>query len=279
MTTIEVFSKLGSRLKALLRTLGLSIGLTLMMTGNSGAAPVFKLKAPGEYFSDGKTLALLNAALAGDLSRARQLVAEGANPNDEGPKDNPYNRIRLLHYAIAANSAQAVRVLVAVGADPEVDTLGGGGPAMLFAITLDKLEMLSLLLELRPVGLLAPKTIKTLLFRSVALSRPRCLEMLLKRGAPIDFPNGAGDTILIDAMDAQDYDLAEWILLQGAAVVREPTLSGTTPANTVQFHLNKFIPGSPTYNKVLHLKQLMEARGAVFPAPTPKEIRESRGQK
>ncbi len=41
----------------------------------------------------------------------------------------------------------------------------------------------------------------------------------------------------------------------------------------------KFMPGSPTYNKVLHLKQLMEARGAVFPAPSPKEIRESRGQK
>jgi len=268
---------LRSRLKAMLRTLGLSIGLMLMMTGTSGAAPVFKLKAPAEYFSDAKTLALLNAALAGDLARARQLVVEGANPNDEGPKDKP-NRIRLLHYAIAANSAQALKVLMAVGADPELKAEGFGRP-FLFAMTLENVEMLSLLLDIRPIKSLSRQTLKLMLFESVRQPCPRCLELFLKRGAPIDFPNGAGDTILIDAMDAQDYDLAEWILLQGAAVVREPTLSGTTPANTVQFHLNKFIPGSPTYNKVLHLKQLMEARGAVFPALSPKEIRESRGQK
>ncbi len=229
---------LGSRLKAVLRTLGLGIGLMLMMTGTSGAAPVFKLKAPAEYFSDAKTLALLNAALAGDLARARQLVAEGANPNDEGPKANPYNRIRLLHYAIAANSGQAVRVLVAVGADPEMDTLGGGGPAMLFAITLDKLDMLSLLLDLRPISILSRRTLEDLLFRSVALPRPRCLELRFTRGAPIDFPDQSGYTILMRAMDAQDYDLAEWILLQGASV-KIVAKGGMTPAYSVQYDLNK----------------------------------------
>ena len=257
-----------------------ALGLGLLMSGHADAAPVFKLKSPGEYFSDTKTLALLNAALAGDLPRARQLVAEGANPNDEGPKDNPYNRIRLLHYAIAAGDAQAVRVLVSVGGDPEINTLGGGGPALLFAINLDKPDMLSLLLELRPLQSLVPRTVKTLLFQAVLSPSPRsALEVLLKRSAPIDFPDSAGYTILVRAMDAQDYDLAEWILLQGAAVVREPTISGMTPANSVQFHLAKFKPGSPTYNKVLHLMQLMAARGAVFPAPSPQEIRAQRGQK
>ncbi len=276
MKASEVFLKLGSRLKAVLRTLGLGIGLIFMMTGTSGAAPVFKLKAPAEYFSDTKTLALLNAALAGDLGRARQLVAEGANPNDEGPKDKP-NRIRLLHYAIAANSAQALKVLMAVGADPELKA-EGFGRAFLFAMTLENIEMLSLLLDIRPIATLSKDTLEYIMFESVRQPCPRCLELFLKRGAPIDFPDGAGNTILISAMNAQDYDLAEWILLQGAAVVREPPLSGITPANAVQFHLNKFIPGSPTYNKVLRLKQLMEARGAVFPAPSPKDIRESRGR-
>ncbi|MDD5298522.1 MAG: ankyrin repeat domain-containing protein [Rhodocyclaceae bacterium] len=273
----ELFSKLGRRLKAGLRTLGLCTGLMLMMTGNSGAAPVFKLKAPGEYFSDGKTLALLNAALAGDLARARQLVADGANPNDEGPMDKP-NRIRLLHYAIAANNPQAVKILMAVGADPELKA-EGFGRAFLFAMTLENIGMLSLLLDIRPIATLSKDTLEYMMFESVTQPCPHCLALFLKRGAPIDFPDGSGYTILVRAMDAQDYDFAEWILLQGAAVVREPTISGMTPANAVQFHLNKFKPGSPSYNKVLHLKQLMEARGAVFPALSPKEIREMRGQK
>ena len=273
------FRRLWNRLQGGLRSLAMSMGVLLMMTGTANAAPVFKLKAPAEYFSDPRTLALLNAALAGDLPRAKQLVAEGANPDDEGPKDNRYNHIRLLHYAIAANNVQAVTVLLAVGANPELDSLGGGGPALLFAISLDQWRILSNMLDVRPVQALAPRTVKVMLFEAVVLSRPKCLEMLLQHGAPIDFPDGAGYTILMRAMDAQDYDLAEWLVLQGAAVVREPTISGMTPANDVQFHLNKFKPGSPTYNKVLHLKQLMEERGAVFPAPSPQEIRAQRGQR
>jgi ankyrin repeat protein len=257
-----------------LQLLVICLGMIAMTTN---AAPSFKLKAPGDYFSDPRSLALLSAARAGDVVKAKQLVADGANPNDDGPKDNQNNRLRLLHYAIAANDARAVRTLVAVGADVELNAQGfGEGP--LFAIVLDNVEMLSVLLDLRPVDKLSRSTLNALLFRSVALNRPRCLELLFKRGAPIDFPNGAGDTVMMDAMDAQDYELAEWLLLQGASI-RIESKGGMTPAYLVQFHLQKFTPGSPTYNKVLHLKELMEARGAVFPALSPKEIRAQRGQK
>ena len=82
---------------------------------------------------------------------------------------------------------------------------------------------------------------------------------------------------LLDAMDVQDYDLAEWILLQGASVKIE-TPAGGTPANAVEFYLKKFRPGTPTHDQVLRLKALMQARGAVFPAPTPPEIRERRAR-
>ena len=274
MRPINALKKFWRRLKSGGRLLGLSMGVILMMTANASGAPAFKLKAPKEYFSDAHTLALLNAAMAGDLAKARQLVAQGANPNDEGPKDNPYNRIRLLHYAIAANNTQAVTVLMAVGADPEMNAQGFG-EAPLFAIVLDNAEMLSSLLDLRSVDKLSRDTLEDLLFRSVALPRPRCLELLLKRGAPIDFPDGSGYTVMMAAIDSQDYDLAEWLLLHGASVHVEAK-GGMTPAYSVQYDLQKFKPGSPTYNKVLHLKELMEARGAVFPAPSPAEIRAKR---
>jgi uncharacterized protein len=247
-----------------------------MIATNANGAPVFKLKTPKDYFSDKMTLALLTAALAGDLSQAKRLVAEGANPNDEGPRDNPYNRLRLLHYAIAADNTQAIRVLLAVGADPELKTTGSGR-AFMFAMTLDKVDMFALLLDLRPIPSLSKDTLKSLLLGSVTMPRPRCLELMLKRGAPIDFLDGAGYTIMMRAMDAQDYELAEWLLLQGASVDIEAG-GGVTPAYSVEFHLHKFKPGSPTYSKVLRLKKLMEERGAVFPASTPEEIKARRAK-
>lgn len=81
----------------------------------------FYLKPPSTYFESKKTLALLQAAMDGDIARAKALVATGANPNDEGPiHDLNANRLRLLHYAIASDSKQAVKILMAVGADPEL---------------------------------------------------------------------------------------------------------------------------------------------------------------
>jgi len=253
------------------------IGMIIMMTTYASGAPVFNLKAPRYYFTDNKTLSLLDSVTAGDLVRARQLVEDGANPNDEGPRDNPYNRLRLLHYAIAAKKPQAVKILMAVGADPEMNAQGFG-EAFLFAITLKDLEMLSLLLDLRPVTRISQRTLKSMLFESVAQPFPSGLELLLKRGAPIDFRDEAGYTVMMRAMDAQDYDLAEWLLLRGASV-HVVAGGGMTPAYSVQYDLKKFKVGSPTYNKVLHFKMLMEERGAVFPALNPAEVRAKRGQR
>ncbi len=247
---------------------------TIMMNP-AAAAPIFQLKPAGEYFEDPRTLALLDAALAGDLKRAQSLVASGANPQAEGPRQ-AVNRIDLLDYAIAAGKPQAIRVLVAVGADPERIHQGPGN-AFLFAMKLEKMDLYALLLDLKPVASLSKDTLEYLMFGAVRQPCRPCLELLLKRGVPIDLPDGAGYTILLRTMDLQDYELAEWILLQGASVKIEPP-SGVTPAYSVQYDLEKFRPGTPTHDQVLRLKALMQARGAVFPAPTPPEIRERRAR-
>jgi uncharacterized protein len=255
----------------------LTLGVTVMLSLTATAAPSFDLKPVAFYFEGAKNVALLDAAMAGKLATAKDLVAKGADPNAEGPLHNRYNRLRLLHYAIAANNGQAVRVLVDVGADPELDTIGGGGPAFLFAVTLDKVDMLSLLLDLRPLNALSNETLRHLLFESVIRSRPRCLDLLLKKGAPIDFRDKSGYTILMRALDAQEYDLAERLIAQGASVDIEAK-GGMTPAYSIQYDLQKFKPGSAIYNKVLHIKKMMEERGAVFPALTPAAVRAKRGK-
>jgi uncharacterized protein len=212
----------------------------MTISNSSAAPPSFKLKGINSYFTNEKTIALLNAALAGDRSRARQLVAQGANPNDEGPETNQYNRLRLLHYAIAAKSTQAVKVLVEVGADPEL-TVRGFGRAFIFAMNLQNVEMLSLLLDLRPLNTLSKDTLEYILFEGTEYC-PQCLDLLLQRGMPIDFPDGAGYTILMRVMDGYHYDLAEWLIQKGASVHVEAK-SGVTPAYSVQYDLQRFKQG------------------------------------
>jgi hypothetical protein len=236
--------------------------------------PKFKLDAPAAYFDDALTRSLLDAALAGDLAAARAAVARGASPNADGPKGNPYNHLRLLHYAIAAGSVPGIRTLLAVGADPEIETPGSAGLPLLFAESLDKPELLSLMLDLKPVDTLLPRTKKLLMFHAVSEGRPRCLAVVMQHGVPIDYPDDAGQTVFMRALDAQNYDLGKWLLEQGASVTIDA--HDMTVAWSLQYDLDRFVPGSPTYRKVMTLKQMAEQRGAVFPARSPKQRRAER---
>lgn len=245
---------------------------------SANAAIRFKLKEPTAYFSNPQTIELLKAALAGDLREASRLVAAGADPNEEGPtQDASANRLRLLHYAIASNNQAAVRILVTVGADPELSAQNNGR-AFLFAITLNNTEMLTLLLDLRPVKSLSQETIKLIMFESVRQRRPECIRSLLAHGAPIDQPDGADYTILMRAMNVQDFDLAEYLLAKGASVNIE-TESGVTPAYQVQRMMNQFEPGTQTYLQLQRIQKVMMARGIHFPVPGPEEVREARGSR
>jgi uncharacterized protein len=246
----------------------------LVMLACEVSAKTFKLKPSSQYFPDEKTQLLMAAAMGGKLVEAQRLVAEGANPNVEGPQSNKYNRLRLLHYAIAARNKQAVDVLLKIGADPELIALGFG-TAFDFAMTLDDVEMLSFLFDIRAISTLSYDTVKTLILEAVSTNRPRCLELIIKRGVPVDLPDSAGYTAMMRAIDAQDYEMAEWLLLQGASV-QIVAKSGMTPAYSIEYGFRKYKIDSPSYKKVQHLMKLMQERGAKFPATAPAEMREKR---
>lgn len=249
----------------------MGMGLTM----NADAKIKFNLKAPTTYFENKQSVALLQAAMAGDLAKAKALVVVGANPNEEGPtQDANANRLRLLHYAIASDNKQAVKILMEVGADPEL-VAQNNGRAFLFAVTLNNVEMLALLLDLRPIKSLSDQTLRILLFESITQGRPQCLALLLDRGAPIDFRSGAKDTILMGAMSTEDFDLAEQLILRGASVNID-TPSGVTPAYQVERMLTRYTPGSKTYLTLQRIKNLMIERGVTFPATDPVELRERR---
>jgi hypothetical protein len=91
---------------------------------------------------------------------------------------------------------------------------------------------------------------------------------------PIDYPDDTGANVLMDAVDAQDYDLAAWLIGQGASMTIDA--HDRTVAWSLEFHLAKYKPGTPPYQKVLALKQMATQRGAQFPATSPKQRRAER---
>jgi ankyrin repeat protein len=247
------------------------IGIIFMISTRAGTEPSFNLRPPEYYFENTKSISLLDAALTGNTPKAKEWVEKGADPNDEGPMTSSYYRLRLLHYAIAAKNPDAVRTLLDVGADPELAALGYGA-AFQFAITLNDVAMMKHLLDLRPVPTLSKNTVKKMMFHFVIQPRPACLDLLLNRGAPVDCHDDADYTVMMRAMDAKDYDLAHWLVWRGASVNVEAH-DGVTPAYSVQSHLDRYEAGTPNYQKVLRLKELMRARGAVFPPQSPEEVR------
>lgn len=237
------------------------------------AAIRFKLMSPEFYFQNAQSVALLRAALAGDMAKASQVIAQHANPNEEGPSKGE-NRLRLLHYAIASNDKPAVRILLKAGADPELDATGNGS-AFLFSLTLNDVDMLSLLLDVRPVKSLSKDTLEDLMFESIIQGREECTKLLLQRGVPVDLPDGADYTAFMRAITAQHFDMAEYLLAAGASFNIQ-TPSGSNPANLVQYMLSRYTPGTATYNQLKRMQQFMIERGIVFPVPDPEQVRASR---
>ena len=235
-------------------------------------APSFDLRRPSHYFAAAATVDLVNAALKGDQAAAQAAVAAGGQVNDEGPRDKP-NRIRPLHYAVAAENNAALALLMRLGADPELET-GGFGPALLFAITLDNTPQLDAMLAVRPWPQLRPDTQETLVFRAVALGRPKSLSLLISRGAPVDMRDRAGFTPMMDALTAFDVPLARMLVEKhGASFAIEPTRGGATPANLVQELLGKATPGSAMQADLQALVERMKAQGIHLPVPTRQELR------
>lgn len=251
------------------------IGIAIMFNLFSSAhpAPQFKLKPIDYYFTDSKAQGLLQAALEGNQPAAQQWLNQGANPNEEGPMSNQYNRIGLLHYAIAADNPNAAKILVALGADPELVTKGGS--ALGFAIYLEKPALLAALLDVRPFQTLNLKRAQIILFSAANSPVTDCLELLLQRGFPIDLKDTLGRTALIDVLSSFDFDRAEWLINHGANVLVEDR-GGVTPAYDVQDALARVKPGTESEQKLLNLKNLMQAKGAVFPVLSPQEVRAQR---
>ncbi len=225
----------------------------------------YSLKQPAQYFTDPMSLALLTAAVANNLEEAYRLVYAGANPNDEGPRlPLDANKLRLLHYSIAANSSPAVRILIKVGANPDLIAQHNGSPVD-FCILLENERMLDFLLDLYPISKLSSNTVSNAMFEAVLHGDRATVETLLRRGVPVNIKDSAGYTPLMRAISAEKFEVVELLLEHNASVHVNPP-SGVTPVRQIVRMSNRYKVGSDTWLKIQHIIELMRRKGAVFPS-------------
>ena len=230
-----------------------------------------------EAFFQGQPLTLLQAALAGDAAQARQLVAQGVDPNSHGPADlsKAVPQLTLLNYATGVQNERAMAILLAVGADPLLEPRDDDGDAFLFAIVRHDAKMLDVLYRLFPLSRVPLKRQISNAFAAINFNANECLKIMFDHGLPLGVRNSVGDNLFMEALDREDFDTAEWLLVDiGVPVDIEPARLGSTPANQVQRALVEvFRPGSRTYKRYEKFKRIMEQKGIVFPVESAAEYR------
>ena len=230
--------------------------------------------APPDQFFDGPALALLKAALAGDEAGARQAVAQGANPNAQGPAttDKAIPQLTLLHYAVGVRNAKALALLIDVGASPLLQPRPDDGPALSFPIVRKDAPVLDALLTLWPLSKVPASEQSLLASSTIPFHCRPCLEVMFKHGLPVGIVDSRKYNLFMEALSYEDLDLAEWLLIEVGVPFNTITVRGVTPANMVQRGLDeKFRPGTPTHNRYLKFKAFMESKGVAFPVETSAE--------
>lgn len=263
----------------------LFISAMLAAPGVGHAMPIFdsftqpqqapsRLDRPEAYFQNANTVAMLKAAMLGDAAQAHKWKMSGGDPNEEGPL-TAKRRLRLLHYGLAARSDSAIKILLDLGANPELDAAQNSN-AFIFAMYLNDPVPLGYLLDNRPISSISYDILKRMAKLSINMRFVKNLELLFERGLPVDFKDTVGYTLFLEAMAGADIELAEMLLKRGASM-SVSTGAGVTPANSLEQCLKDTKPGSEMELKLMHLKNLMQERGAVFPAKTPAQIRAEKG--
>ncbi len=253
----------------------LAVGIPAVSWYKKRNEVTYKLRPLDYYFADKLTRDLVTAALDGNKDLVAELVAKGADPNLEGPlKSGDVSRLRPLHYALAQKNETAVKILMEVGADPDLVALYNGN-AYEFAMMLNKPGLLVALLENAPMRETSANARRRAFFESFIYDRLECAQVLLDHGVPIDAQDSAGKTALMNVINQEQPEVAIWLLERGVSPLIE-TKTRLTPAYAAQSTLEEFREGTEGYNAYKRLVQKMEERGVTFPVPGPKKFRAAR---
>lgn len=200
---------------------------------------------------------LAKAAGKGNISRINELIDEGVDVNSRGTEN-----VTALFWSM--RNERGFNHLLAKGADPNV-VFGDGGSVMHWAARKQDCDMLiSALKHGGNPNLRAGMFGGSPAFETITAGKnkgtPPCLEVLLAHDSNIEFRDNNGKTLLFLATDIARFDVALYLLEEGA----DPSVQdvkGRTMRTLLNSYKGAFKEGSTTESKWIKLKAKLDKLG------------------
>ncbi|EGR1513881.1 ankyrin repeat domain-containing protein [Vibrio vulnificus] len=237
--------------------------LLLPLAAKAGVLNMFRSKPYPEVFFSGDLLTVAQAIKKKDIEKAKQLAEK--LPDIDAPGTENYT---LLAFSVADTNIPAIKMLMALGADPsaKLGSRGQNGSVAYLAMWRKTTEALNAMLESGMDPNLSDKG-DSLIFNVPELAGNDSLKLLVEYGADVNAKDTLGQTPIFNFV-LTSFDEAIYLLDHGA----DPFVmdkSGMTAAYSVQESLNSMDKATEAYQKMLKIQQKMIAMGVKFPVLTP----------
>jgi ankyrin repeat protein len=236
----------------------IALGMMAMMMQAAGCSELeISGKNAADVFKDPQTLALVDAACHGDLSKIDALVKQGANVNATGYRDTT-----VLAWTMGAcHSHRGAERLLNLGANPNYKMEGDLSVTWLAAGSSDPKWLPMVLAHGGDPNIKAASGFETALSSAIEQDRMQNVKLLLERGADVNERYDGSSTAATDAAALAKFDVVEMLLKHGY----DYNLQDLT--NDV--YVRRVPPNDPMHAFRLQVLQLLAAKGFHPNVPPP----------